>query len=164
MRRILALAVMAGLLLIPGAATAATHHPAGHRIARISVNDTFLYLVNAPPGTAEITGQGDDVQAQLESTGGPRFTQDGCGGFVYAFRNQTMPYKYLHFQSSNGHISVSRETTNGCSNAADKFTVTALPNGCEYSPTGSGLVVGTNSPNDGTKVFAGNPSWVAIFC
>lgn len=153
---------VAALAVTPLAASAA---PTAHHIARISINGNYLYFVNGD-GSERITGQGDDQQALLENTGATKFTQDSCGTSPqsYAFRNQTTPYKYLHYQTSNGHVSVSRETSNGCSNSADRWYVSGS-GGCLFEPVNdSSVLMGANSDGSGAPVFIGTPNWTAFNC
>ena len=178
---ITAIAAAAGLALAPAAVSAATAHtqaPAGvqhaakpqaashiqagsFRLAHARRSTTFsLCLENSPGCGAELTANGNGGQAYV-STAGATLTESDCGfqsgNLVLAWRNQNG--LWVHYKSSNGYITFETDSTNGCSNNADKFI--EFPNNGEvFDPWNDvNKVMGTNSDAAGSPVFAGSPNW-----
>ena len=155
---VLAAPLTLAALAVPPAASAATTHPTAHKAPLVI---SHLCLSNAGYLGACATAEGSGGQAQI-SEGGASLTVSSCGQIsgqnVWAYKTQNG--LWMHWLSSNGHVTFETDSTNGCSNNADKW-IQNPSDARIYSPYNNvNYDLGTNSDQIGSKIFASaSPGW-----
>ena len=155
---------LAALAFSPVGASAATSHPAAHHVAATDPQGVLCLYYSQGCG-AELTAEGNGNQAQI-STNGATLTQSNCGfingAIVAAWKNNNG--LWVHWKSSNGFVTFETDSTNGCSNNADKWVLISAggPGGPNVYGNYSNVndLLGTNGDTSGSKVFASqSPGW-----